>query len=117
MKEWKDGMSDTDLLDTWFMELPKELSPVKHVVTYEVTANSGLTTKATQDVYVKYNEFPTIYAEDRYFTLEEAQAGKITDKVLREDAIGEGKISADDTRKVTFPTRIRLRYLILSRRI
>ena len=95
-------MSDTDLLDTWFMELPKELSPVKHVVTYEVTANSGLTTKATQDVYVKYNEFPTIYAEDRYFTLEEAQAGKITDKVLREDAIGEGKISADDTEEGDF---------------
>lgn len=102
VKEWKDGMLDTDLLDTWFMELPKELSPVKHVVTYEVTANSGLTTKATQDVYVKYNEFPTIYAEDRYFTLEEAQAGKITDKVLREDAIGEGKISANDTEEGDF---------------
>lgn len=102
VKEWKDGMPETELLDTWFMELPKELSPVKHVVTYEVTANSGLTTKATQDVYVKYNEFPTISAEDRYFTLEEAQAGKITDKVLREDAIGEGKISANDTEEGDF---------------
>lgn len=95
-KEWKTGMPDTETLDTWFMELDKNQSPVKHKVTFEVTDSAGNVTTATQTVSVKYNEFPQIKANDRYFTLDEAQSGVITDKVLREEAIQSGDLKATD---------------------
>lgn len=109
-EEWKGGMPAEGKLDTWFMELDKELSPVKHKVTFEVTNAAGQKATATQDVFVKYNEFPTIQAKDRYFTLEEAQAGKITDKVLREDAIKAGELRANDAEEGDFsnPSKITL---------
>ena len=111
IQEWENGMLPTDRLDTWFMELPKDLSPVKHIVTFQVTADSGLSATAIQEVYVKYNEFPTIVAEDRYFTLEEAQSGKITDKVLREDAIRNGTVSAQDTEEGNFSNQDKITLL------
>lgn len=102
IEEWIDGMSENAVLDTWFMELDKELSPVEHRVTFEVTNNAGLKSTAVQSIYVKYNEFPTLEARDRYFTLEEAQSGIITDKLLREDAIEKGELIANDKEEGDF---------------
>ena len=104
VEEWPDGMQENDTLDTWFMELDKNLSPIEHKVTFKVTNNSGLSSTAIQSVFVKYNEFPEIKATDRYFTLEEAQSGVITDKLLREDAIKDGKLSATDVEEGDFST-------------
>ncbi len=104
VEEWPDGMQENDTLDTWFMELDKNLSPIEHKVTFKVTNNSGLSSTAVQSVFVKYNEFPEIKATDRYFTLEEAQSGVITDKLLREDAIKDGKLSATDVEEGDFST-------------
>lgn len=95
-KSWKDGMPDSEKLDTWFMQLPKEKSPVTHKITYQVTDLSGKTTTKTTSIIMKYNEFPTITATDRYFTLEEAKSGKITKDVLLKDAIASGKLKAED---------------------
>ena len=104
VEECPDGMQENDTLDTWFMELDKNLSPIEHKVTFKVTNNSGLSSTAIQSVFVKYNEFPEIKATDRYFTLEEAQSGVITDKLLREDAIKDGKLSATDVEEGDFST-------------
>lgn len=94
--EFKEGMGEADRLDTWFMALDKNDSPVIHKVVYQVTDSAGGTTRAEQEVKVKYNEFPEITAQDRYFTLEEAQSGAITEKALLEDAMKEGKVSVTD---------------------
>ena len=55
---------------------------------------------------VKYNEFPVIKAEDRYFTMEDAKAGKITQDVLLKDAITSGKLKATDAEDGTINNRI-----------
>ena len=91
------GMQDSDKLDTWFMQLDKNDSPVTHVLHCSVTDSAGNVTKADITVKVKYNEFPTITAQDRYFTLEEAQGGQITKDALLKNAITDGKLSANDT--------------------
>ena len=91
------GMQDSDKLDTWFMQLDKNDSPVTHVLHCSVTDSAGNVAKADITVKVKYNEFPTITAQDRYFTLEEAQGGQITKDALLKDAITDGKLSANDT--------------------
>lgn len=95
--DYPDGMKDSDQLDTWFLQLDKDDSPVTHIMHCSVTDSAGNVTKADIPVKVKYNEFPTIDARDRYFTLEEAQSGQITEKALLQDAITDGKLSADDT--------------------
>ena len=79
---WKSDMPDDYLLDTWFLQMDKEDSPVSHKITYEVTDSFGNTTSLDCTIKVKYNEFPEIKGEDRYFTLEEAQAGAITAEEL-----------------------------------
>lgn len=91
------GMQDSDKLDTWFMQLDKNDSPVTHVLHCSVTDSAGNMAKADITVKVKYNEFPTITAQDRYFTLEEAQGGQITKDALLKNAITDGKLSANDT--------------------
>ena len=91
------GMQDSDKLDTWFMQLDKNDSPVTHVLHCTVTDSAGNVAKADITVKVKYNEFPTITAQDRYFTLEEAQGGQITKDALLKNAITDGKLSANDT--------------------
>lgn len=91
------GMQDSDKLDTWFMQLDKNDSPVTHVLHCSVTDSAGNVAKADITVKVKYNEFPTITAQDRYFTLEEAQGGQITKDALLKNAITDGKLSANDT--------------------
>lgn len=91
------GMQDSDKLDTWFMQLDKNDSPVTHVLHCSVTDSGENVAKADITVKVKYNEFPTITAQDRYFTLEEAQGGQITKDVLLKNAITDGKLSANDT--------------------
>lgn len=91
------GMQDSDKLDTWFMQLDKNDSPVTHVLHCSVTDSAGNVAKVDITVKVKYNEFPTITAQDRYFTLEEAQGGQITKDALLKNAITDGKLSANDT--------------------
>lgn len=102
------GMQDSDKLDTWFMQLDKNDSPVTHVLHCSVTDSAGNVAKADITVKVKYNEFPTIDARDRYFTLEEAQSGQITEKALLQDAITDGKLSADDTEEGNMNDRLEM---------
>ena len=97
VKTWKDGMSSEELLDTWFLQLDKKDSPVTHKVVYQVTDSIGNITEESCSVKIKYNEFPVIEAQDRYFTLQEAQQGAITEEVLKTQAISEGKVKANDT--------------------
>lgn len=93
---YPNGMGENDKLDTWFMVLDKKKSPVSHEVVYEITDSAGGTTRAPQKVKVKYNEFPEIVADDRYFTLEDAQNGKITEQELLGDALAEGRVTVND---------------------
>lgn len=81
-KTWDTDMADADLLDTWFLQMDKKDSPVTHTITFEVTDSVGNTTKLEWTIKVKYNEFPEIKAEERYFTLEEANSGLITEEEL-----------------------------------
>ena len=105
-KNWTNGMPDSEKLDTWFQQLPKEKAPVTHKITYQVTDLSGKATTKTSTIIVKYNEFPVIKAEDRYFTMEDAKAGKITQDVLLKDAITSGKLKATDAEDGTINNRI-----------
>lgn len=106
--DYPDGMKDSDQLDTWFLQLDKNDSPVTHIMHCSVTDSAGNVTKADIPVKVKYNEFPTIDARDRYFTLEEAQSGQITEKALLQDAITDGKLSADDTEEGNMNDRLEM---------
>ena len=105
-KSWTNGMPDSEKLDTWFLQLPKEKAPVTHKITYQVTDLSGKTTTKTSTITMKYNEFPVIKAEDRYFTLEDAKAGRITQDVLLKDAITSDKLKATDAEDGTISNRI-----------
>ena len=105
-KSWTNGMPDSEKLDTWFLQLPKEKAPFTHKITYQVTDLSGKTTTKTSTITVKYNEFPVIKAEDRYFTLEDAKAGRITQDVLLKDAITSDKLKATDAEDGTISNRI-----------
>ncbi|MEG0109358.1 MAG: hypothetical protein RR705_11010, partial [Lachnospiraceae bacterium] len=75
---WGNGMADNEKLNTWFLQLRETDSPVIHEITYEVTDSFGSKATLEWKVKVKYNQFPIIHAKERYFTLEEAQTGKIT---------------------------------------
>ncbi|MFR5030345.1 MAG: InlB B-repeat-containing protein [Blautia hansenii] len=95
-QKWKDGMPADAVLDTWFMKLDKNDSPVKHKITYQVKDSAGNVTTATKEVRVIYNEFPEIKAVDQKFTLDEAQNGLITEDALLQDLINAGTLSASD---------------------
>ena len=108
VQTWKDGMTEEDILDTWFLQLDKKDSPVTHKVTYQVVDSIGNVTEKTCHVAVKYNEFPVIEAQDRYFTLEEARNGKITESVLKEQAVTEGKLKAEDLEEGNLSKKLKL---------
>ena len=108
VQTWKDGMTEEDILDTWFLQLDKKDSPVTHKVTYQVVDSIGNVTEKTCHVAVKYNEFPVIEAQDRYFTLEEARNGKITESVLKEQAVTEGKLKAEDFEEGNLSKKLKL---------
>ena len=108
VKTWKDGMSSEELLDTWFLQLDKKDSPVTHKVVYQVTDSIGNITEESCSVKIKYNEFPVIEAQDRYFTLQEAQQGAITEEVLKTQAILEGKVKANDTEEGDLSEKLKL---------
>lgn len=108
VKTWKDGMSSEELLDTWFLQLDKKDSPVTHKVVYQVTDSIGNITEESCSVKIKYNEFPVIEAQDRYFTLQEAQQGAITEEVLKTQAISEGKVKANDTEEGDLSEKLKL---------
>lgn len=95
-KSWTTDMPDDYLLDTWFMQLDKDDSPITHKITYAVTDSVGNTTEKTFDIRVKYNEFPTIETEDRYYTLEEAQKGMITEQALLDESLSNGTLKVED---------------------
>ncbi|MGC4019581.1 MAG: hypothetical protein QM793_10435 [Muricomes sp.] len=95
-KVWKGGMPKDEMLDTWFLQMDKDDSPVIHKITYEVTDSAGNMVEKTVNLRVKYNEFPIIQAEDRYFTLEEAQAGIITKDLLMKQAVEEKRTIVTD---------------------
>ena len=96
VKEWPQGMPDSEYLDTWFLQMDKEDSPVVHKITYQVTDSAGNTVQQVVDLKVKYNNFPVIEAEDRYFTLEEARSGVITEEVLLKGALDSGNTKVTD---------------------
>jgi len=52
-------------------------------VTFEVRDSAGNAVTATRQVIVKYDNYPEIQAEDRYFSLDEARNGLITEAELR----------------------------------
>lgn len=93
---WNPDMPDEEKLDTWFLQLDEQDSLAVHEITYEVTDSAGNTSVLEWTVKVKYNEFPKLYAQDRYFTLEEAQGGEITEEALLKQALESGKIKAED---------------------
>lgn len=105
---WANGMPADAKLDTWFMQLDKNDSPVTHTVTYQVKDSAGNVTTAKKTIQVVYNEFPTIKANDFRFELGEAQAGKITKDVLLAQAITNGIISASDTEDGDIKSKIEL---------
>lgn len=78
----KNDLPDDYKLDTWGFQMDKKDSPVTHKITFEVTDSVGNTTVLEWKVKVKYNEFPEIKTEERYFTLEEANSGVITKEEL-----------------------------------
>ena len=108
VKTWKDGMSSEELLDTWFLQLDKKDSPVTHKVVYQVTDSIGNITEESCSVKINYNEFPAIETQDRYFTLQEAQQGAITEEVLKTQAISEGKVKANDTEEGDLSEKLKL---------
>lgn len=105
---WENGMPADAKLDTWFMQLDKNDSPVTHTITYQVKDSAGNVTTAKKTVQVIYNEFPTIKANDFKFTLNEAQNGKITKDALLEKAIASGVLSASDVEDGDMKSKIEL---------
>ena len=105
---FKDGMKETDFLDTWFLEMEKNSVTTKdgvcHKVTYEVTDSAGNTVQAVGDVYVKYNNFPVITAGDRFFTLEEAQSGMINEELILHSQLESKDIKVSDEEEGIFNT-------------
>lgn len=89
-------MGEQDRLDTWFMALDKDKSPVTHHVVYEATDSTGGVSGGQSNVYIHYNQFPVIEASDRYFTIEEAQRGDITEESLLKEGLNTKKIQVSD---------------------
>lgn len=95
-KQWKQDMPDEEKLDTWFLQLDEKDSPVTHEVTYRVRDSFEHEVSMVRKVKVKYNQFPVIEAQDRYFTLAEAQRGEITEELLLHKAVEEGRTVIKD---------------------
>lgn len=94
--KFDDDVPEGFTLDTWFMQLDKNDSPVKHKITYEVTNSDGKVGTYTQIVNVKYNEFPVINTENRVFRLKDAQNGLITEDSLLKDSLESGETTVSD---------------------
>ena len=94
--EYDTDMPEEEQLDTWFMELPKENSPAEHRICYYVEDENQAGTSLECTIRVHYNEFPEIETEDRYFTLEEAKNGVITQEELLEHALEKKKVKISD---------------------
>lgn len=107
-QKWADGMPADAVLDTWFMKLDKNDSPVKHKITYQVKDSAGNVTTATKEVRVIYNEFPEIKAIDQRYTLNEAQNGFITEDALLQDLIDAGTLSASDKEESDLSAKLEL---------
>ena len=105
---WANGMPADAKLDTWFMQLDKNDSPVTHTVTYQVKDSAGNVTTAKKTIQVVYNEFPTIKANDFKFTLDDAQAGLVTKDKLLEKAVASGVVSASDMEDGDMKSKIEL---------
>ena len=107
-QKWADGMPADAVLDTWFMKLDKNDSPVKHKITYQVKDSAGNVTTATKEVRVIYNEFPEIKAIDQRFYLGDAQNGFITEDVLLKNLIAVGTLSASDKEEGDLSSKLEL---------
>lgn len=94
--KFDDDVPEGFTLDTWFMQLDKNDSPVKHKITYEVTNSDGKVGTYTQIVNVKYNEFPVINTEDRAYRLTDAKNGLITEDSLLKDSLESGETTVSD---------------------
>lgn len=95
-QSWDKDMPQDYKLDTWFYGMDKDDSPVTHQITYAISDTFGNTTECEWTVKVKYNEFPVIQTEDRYFTLEEAQQGMISEELLLQEALNSQKLKVTD---------------------
>lgn len=107
-QEWKDGMPSDEKLDTWFMQLDKADSPVKHKVTYKVVDKAGNVTTKTVTVYVKYNNAPVITTMDRYYTLKQAQSGVISADELLKNSITNNKMKSTDIEEGNLSSKVEL---------
>lgn len=105
---WANGMPADAKLDTWFMQLDKNDSPVTHTVTYQVKDSAGNVTTAKKTIQVVYNEFPVIKANDFKFTLDDAQAGLVTKDKLLGKAVASGVVSASDVEDGDIKSKIEL---------
>mgnify|MGYP002763139679 CR=1 FL=1 len=107
-QEWANGMPADAKLDTWFMQLDKADSPVKHKVTYKVFDKVGNVTTKTVNVYVKYNNAPVITTIDRYYTLKEAQSGVISADELLKNSITNNKMKSTDIEEGNLSSKVEL---------
>ena len=107
-QEWANGMPADAKLDTWFMQLDKADSPVKHKVTYKVVDKVGNVTTKTVTVYVKYNNAPVITTIDRYYTLKEAQSGVISADELLKNSITNNKMKSTDIEEGNLSSKVEL---------
>lgn len=107
-QEWANGMPADAKLDTWFMQLDKADSPVKHKVTYKVVDKVGNVTTKTVTVYVKYNNAPVITTIDRYYTLKEAQSGVISADELLKNSITNNKMRSTDIEEGNLSSKVEL---------
>ena len=96
-EKWDSDMPYFETLDTWFLQMDKEDSPVIHKITYEVTDSEGNTSTLEWIVKVKYNEYPEITGTNEYcFTLSEIKSGAITEKAFLEDLVSNGALLVTD---------------------
>lgn len=93
---WEHDMPNESKLDTWFLCMEETDSPVQHEITYAVTDSAGNESLLKWMVKVRYNEYPEIEAKERYFTLEEAQSGVITEQVLLDEALETNMLKVMD---------------------
>lgn len=100
---YESPMSEDYTVDTWLSQFAEEDSPVTHTVTFEVRDSAGNAVTATRQVIVKYNNYPEIQAEDRYFSLDEARKGLITEAELR------SRLTASDIEDGDLTDQIELR--------
>ncbi|CUX28394.1 beta strand repeat-containing protein [Clostridium sp. C105KSO13] len=108
IQSWDQGMPEDQTLDTWFLQLDEEGGSAIHKITYQVTDSAGNVVTKDSKITVKYNHFPTIEAEDRYYTLEEAQTGAITEDELLKNAIAENKVYGEDAEDGKMSDKIKL---------